>query len=54
MYFVSEELVHTRTKGIEVPMINIEDEIWQLARTMYKMAFILAVIKIKMIWWNQI
>ena len=44
MHFVSKELVHTRTKGIEVPMTNIEDELCQLARNMYKMAFMLSMI----------
>ena len=48
MHFVSEELVYMRTKSIEVSMTNIEDELWQLARTMYKMAFMLAVIPNKM------
>ena len=48
MHFVSKDLVHTRTKGIKVPMINIDDDLWQRARTMYKMAFILVVLPKKM------
>ena len=54
MHFFSKELVHTRTKGIESPMANIEDELWKLARTMYKMVFLLAMILKNVIWWNQI
>ena len=54
MHLVSKEIVHMRTKGIEVLITNIEEDLWQLARTMYKMAFMLAVIPKKAIWWNQI
>ena len=35
-------------KIIEVPMTNIEDELWKLGITMYKMEFMLAVIPNKM------
>ena len=48
MHFVSEYLVHTHKKGIEATMTNIEDESWQLARTMHKMALMLSVIPKKM------
>ena len=48
MHLVSKEIVHMRTKGIEVPMTNIEEDLWQLARTMYKMTFMLSVIPNKM------
>ena len=37
-------LVYMCTKGIELYMTSIYDELWQLARTIYKMALMIAAI----------